>query len=73
MDDLLERADEILKDSHHTHFYTVHDHLLGKEVDSNQLWLSAGYFLYGIGTNATIKPWKNEEQREQLLQDTGRK
>lgn len=72
MDDVLRRADEILKDSHHTHFYAVYDHLLGKEVDTRQLWLSVGYFLYGNGQLATIKPWRNEEQRVQLLQDTGR-
>ena len=72
VDDLLKQADEILKDSHHTHFYAVYDHLLGKSVNANQLWLSVGYFLYGRGRFATLKPWRNEEQRGQLLQDTGR-
>ena len=72
MDDLLQRADKMLVDSHETHFYAVYDHLLGKEVDSKQLWLSVGYFLHGRGCHSTIKPWRNEEQREQLLQDTGR-
>ena len=72
VDDVLRRADEILKDSHHAHFHAVYDHLLGKEVDTSQLWLSVGYFLYGRGRFATLKPWRNEEQRGQLLQDTGR-
>ncbi len=73
MGDLLERADKILDDSHDRHFHVVYDYFLGKEIAFNQLWLSSGYFFYGRGTHSTLKPWHNEEQRQQLLQDTGRK
>jgi hypothetical protein len=41
-------------------------------VSPNQLWLSVGYFIHGRGCHSTIKPWRNEKQRKQLLQDTGR-
>ncbi len=73
-DSVLAAADEILKDSHDRHFYVVYDHLIGKtEAESHQLWLSVGYFVHGRGTYSTIKPWRNEEQLEQLLEETGRK
>ena len=68
----LSKADEMLKDSADNHFQTVLAHLNGKEVDLNQLWLSVGYFLYGIGRHATIKPWRSEEQLVQLKINTGR-
>ncbi len=70
--DTLSKADEMLKDSADNHFQTVLAHLNGKEVDPIQLWLSVGYFLFGIGRHATIKPWNNKEQRDQLLYDTHR-
>ena len=62
----------LLRGSHDHHFQVVHDYLLGKETAFGQLWLSTGYFFYGIGRSSTIKPWKDEEQRKQLLRDTGR-
>lgn len=71
-DDLLDRADALLKDSHHHHFHTVYDHLIGKEVDLEELWLSVGYFLHGRGQHASFPPWRNEEQLAQLKRDTGR-
>jgi len=64
--------DEFWQGSHDHHFHVVYDYLLGKETTFGQLWLSTGYFFYGIGIHSTIKPWKDEEQRKQLLQDTGR-
>ena len=72
MDTLEQRVDEVLKDSHDPHFHTVYDYLLGKFTNPIQLWLSVGYFLHGRGRSATIKPWRSEEQRTQLLEDTGR-
>ena len=71
--ELLNEADKMLKDSHDHHFHTVHDHLVGKKVDLNQLWLSVGYFLYGRGRDASFMPWKSEEQRVHLKINTGRK
>lgn len=65
--------EEILRDSHDNHFHVVYNYLLGKETDVKQLWFSTGYFFCGIGRHSTLKPWKDEEQREQLLQATGRK
>ncbi len=58
--------------SHDHHFRVISDYLLGKETAFGQLWLSTGYFFYGKGVHSPIKPWKNEKQRKQLLQDTGR-
>ncbi|KKM07714.1 hypothetical protein LCGC14_1731140 [marine sediment metagenome] len=68
----MDAAEGILRGSHDHHFHVVYDHLLGKKTAFGQLWLSTGYFFYGIGVHSTMKPWKNEEQRKQLLQDTGR-
>lgn len=69
---ILNEADKLLEDSHDRHFHTVYDYLLGKETDPNQLWSSVGYFLHGRGRHASIKPWRNEEQREELKRVTGR-
>lgn len=72
MDKLLERADKIVDDSHDRHFQVVYGYFLGKGASFDQLWLSTGYFFYGRGKHSTIKPWSNEEQRQQLLRETGR-
>lgn len=59
--------------SHDNHFKVVHDFLLDREVEPNQLWLSVGYFTHGVGRHASFKPWKNREQLDRLLCATGRK
>ncbi len=69
---VVSKADEMLKGSADNHFQTVLARLNGKKVDPLQLWLSVGYFLYGIGRHATIKPWRNERQLDQLKRDTHR-
>ena len=71
-DELLSEADRMLKDSHDYHFQTVLAHLNEKEADPVQLWLSVGYFLYGVGRKASFMPWKNEDQLVQLKLNTGR-
>ena len=68
----MDAPEGILGVSHDHHFHGVYDYLLGKEIAFGQLWLSTGYFFYGIGVHSTVKPWKDEEQRKRLLQDTGR-
>ncbi len=75
---LIAEADALIRDSGDHHFYTVYNHLLGKEVDPRELYLSVGFFLNGRGRHATIKPWTaikawdSEKLLEKLKRDTGR-
>ena len=62
----------VLHPSHDNHFHVVYDYLLGKEFRPHQLWLSVGYFVHGTGRHSELKPWKNQEQLDQLLCETGR-
>lgn len=62
----------ILHPSHDNHFQVVSDFLLSKKVRSHQLWLSVGYFVNGAGCHSELKPWKDQEQLDTLLHETGR-
>lgn len=71
-DELRRKADALLKGSADTHFQTVLAYLNGKKIEPVKLWLSVGYFLYGNGRHASIKPWNNKEQLDKLKWETHR-